>query len=304
MGEIFDKKKILMADLALLMVAFIWGAGFLVVKDSLSHMTPLYLMGIRFIFSALAMALIFFNKTKQIRKHHLKSGVIVGIFLYVAFAFQTVGLQYTTVSNQAFLTGTNVVMVPFLVWIVYKKRPDAFSFIGAILCVLGIGLLTLGDNLTFNPGDILTLVCAFFFGCHITSVGHFAKKEDPIILTITQFGVCAILMIISAVIIEPFPTTFDSSLYMGIGYMVMISTVLAFGAQNVAQKYTPATHAALILCLEAVFGSVLAVIFRGEGFSMKMLIGCIIIFCAIIITETKLEFLGFNKAKKDITEVG
>ena len=295
------KKQVLFADLGLLLVALLWGAGFLFTKRGLDYITPLWMMSMRFVGATIIMSIVFYKNFRKISKSDLKAGLVIGIFLYIAFATQTIGLQYTSISNQAFLTATNVVFVPFLVWMVYKKAPDKFAFIGAALATVGIGLITLKEGLHLNVGDMWTLACAVFFAGHIVSIGFFAKDKDPIALTIVQFAVAAVLSLVSALMMEPLPAKIGSEAMLSVGYMVLASTLLAFLLQNICQKYTPSTHASLILSLESVFGTLVAVIFEGEMFNLQMAFGCITVFAAILLIETRFEFLGFGK--KESSEI-
>ena len=295
------KKQVLFADLGLLLVALLWGAGFLFTKRGLDYITPLWMMSMRFVGATIIMSIVFYKNFRKISKSDLKAGLVIGIFLYIAFATQTIGLQYTSISNQAFLTATNVVFVTFLVWMVYKKAPDKFAFIGAALATVGIGLITLKEGLHLNVGDMWTLACAVFFAGHIVSIGFFAKDKDPIALTIVQFAVAAVLSLVSALMMEPLPAKIGSEAMLSVGYMVLASTLLAFLLQNICQKYTPSTHASLILSLESVFGTLVAVIFEGEMFNLQMAFGCITVFAAILLIETRFEFLGFGK--KESSEI-
>ena len=295
------KKQVLFADLGLLLVALLWGAGFLFTKRGLDYITPLWMMSMRFVGATIIMSIVFYKNFRKISKSDLKAGLVIGIFLYIAFATQTIGLQYTSISNQAFLTATTVVFVPFLVWVVYKKAPDKFAFIGAALATVGIGLITLKEGLHLNVGDMWTLACAVFFAGHIVSIGFFAKDKDPIALTIVQFAVAAVLSLVSALMMEPLPAKIGSEAMLSVGYMVLASTLLAFLLQNICQKYTPSTHASLILSLESVFGTLVAVIFEGEMFNLQMAFGCITVFAAILLIETRFEFLGFGK--KESSEI-
>ncbi|MEF9951337.1 MAG: DMT family transporter [Clostridium sp.] len=282
--------KPLVADMSLLFVAFLWGGGFIATSYALDSITPNYINFIRFLIAFIGISVIFRKKYKLIDKNTLKAGIIIGVFLYGGFLLQTVGLQYTTAGKQAFLTGTNVVMVPFLYWLVKNKRPDKYNIIAAVIAVVGIGFLSLNENLTINFGDALTLACAVFFAAQITAVGFFAQKHDPLALTIVQFGTVTVFSLISSLIFEPFPT-FTTTSTVGIIYLAIFSTLICFAIQNVAQKYTSPEHTAIILCLEAVFGSVLSCLILGEAFTFKMIIGCIAIFFAIITAETRLEFI-------------
>lgn len=293
----FKERRSIYADMSLLLVALFWGGGFVAVKNALDNVKPFYMMAIRFILAFILLSIVFFNRFRKVRLEDLKSGSIVGLFLFAGFAAQTVGLQYTTAGKQAFLTGTNVVIVPFFYWLISKKYPGWHSVAAAFLALAGIGLLTLQNGFAVNPGDSLTLLCAVFFAAHIVSVGYFAKDIDPIVLSIIQIGFAGAASILCAVIFERFPYELNRSAGFAIGYLVIFSTLLAFLIQNVAQKYTPSTHAAIILCLESVFGSILSVIMLGDRFTVQMITGCILIFSAIILTETRPDSVLIGRKK-------
>ena len=148
-----------------------------------------------------------------------------------------------------------------------------------------------------NKGDLLTLICAVFFAAHIASVGYFAPGKDPFLLAMIQMAVAGLIFIVFAVIFEPVPMNFDKQMIGAVAYLVLFPTLMAFIIQNVAQQLTTSTHTALILCLESVFGTVLSVIFLKEILTVKMIAGCVLTFMAIILTETKLNFLKRDKVK-------
>lgn len=290
-----DKKKSFLADMSLLLVAIVWGGGFIAVKGALDNITPFYIMSMRFGISVIIMLLVFHKKIKHITKTDLIAGTLVGLLLFLGFAAQTIGMKYTTAGKNAFLTGTNVVIVPFLYWVISKKKPDSYSLVSAFLCFLGIGMLTLDGGINIGLGDSLTLLCAVFFAAHIVSVGFFTEKVDAISLVIIQLGAAAVFSIIAALIYEPIPQALNSNTMFAIGYLAIFSTMIAFIIQNVAQKYTTSTHAAIILCLESVFGSILSVIILSEIFTSKMILGSLTILIAIITTETKWDFIKRKK---------
>ena len=285
-----NKRTSLFADLSLLLVAIIWGSTFVVVKNALEHVTPMYMIAIRFGISSILMILVFFKRFKKTKWSDVKAGFTIGIFLFVAYMAQTIGLQYTTAGKQAFITGTNVVMVPFLYWAINKTRPDKYEIIAAFLCFLGIGFLTFEKNLSMGLGDGLTLLCALFFASHIVSIGYFAEKHDPVLLTIYQFLLTAILSLISASIFEPKITGFTKEAIFPILYLAVFGTLVAYFIQNMAQKYTKSTHAAIILSMESVFGSLFSVLILKEPFTLKFFIGCSAILISIITAETKWDF--------------
>ncbi len=309
------KKQMLLADLSLLLVAIIWGTGFVVTKGTLSGIGPMYMVAWRFLLGTIIVGLVSFKKIKTISKQDIIGGAIVGVILYFGFITQTIGMKYTTVGKSAFLTGTNVVMVPFLVALIYKKWPDEFALWGAVLCFVGVSLLNVGSNLfasgdglfssealrfifSFNLGDIWTLVCALGFAMHITANGKFVHKMDPMVLTFIQFVVTTILGFITAFIFEGAPAMPEPNTVKGILYLGMFSTCIAFMVQTMAQKYTTTTHTAIILSLESLFGTMLGIFIFSEPFTLVMGLGCFIIILSILTVETRWSFL-FKKNTSD-----
>lgn len=189
-------------------------------------------------------------------------------------------------------------MVPFIAWFLNKKRPDSRSFVGAFICLVGIGLLTLNESFSISFGDNLTLFSSLFFAGHIISTDYFVKKMDPVKLTIVQFGTVALLSTVTAFIFEPTPGSIAPSGLYAVLYLGILCTGIAYFLQTYAQKDTLSTHTAIILSLEAVFGSVLSLIVLKEVFTSKMVIGCIAILAAILIIELKPS----SETKESISE--
>ncbi|NLK43350.1 MAG: DMT family transporter [Tissierellia bacterium] len=288
-------KKSTIADLALLIVAIIWGSGFIVTKNALDNIGPYYLLFFRFIVASTVLGTVMFKQIRNASKKDIKAGFIIGLFLFAGFATQTVGLQYTEAGKQAFITATNVVMVPFIYWGISKKRPDKFEVFAAFLCLTGIGILSLNRDFTMNIGDLLTLICAVLFACHISSTGYFAKESNPYVISVVQMATAAILSLIFALIFEGTNFSLETNTMIPILYLALFSTMAAFLIQTVAQKYTSSTHTAIILSLEAVFGSTLAIIFLKEAVTVKFFIGCLAILISVITAETKWEFLRIKE---------
>jgi len=297
------KKKSLLADLSLFIVAIIWGTGFVVTKESLNSFPVYYLMSLRFGIATLVLLIVYRKKLKTIDKDTLKAGGIIGLFLFAGFATQTIGLQWIEAGKSAFLTATNVVIVPFLYYIVNKKGPDKYSVIASVLTLFGIMMLTLKGGYHMAPGDLMTLLCAVAFAGHIVSVGQYSGRFDPVNLVIIQMGTAAVLSIACRVLFETYPTGITLLGYSKVLYLAMFGTLACFFIQTVAQKYTSSSHAAIIMSLESVFGVIFSVILLGELLTTKMIIGCSIIFVAIIIAETKLEFLIPKKYKVNKDEI-
>ena len=297
----FTKYK---GEIGLGLTAFIWGSGFIGVSISLSGgLTPLQILTIRFFIGAVLLGIIFFKEIKNnITKEAVKAGSLIGVFLFIAFAFQTIGMSYTTASKNAFLTAINVVIVPFIGFILYKRPLDKYGIISSIIAILGIGILSLEADFSINFGDFLTMICAFGFAFHIFFTGEFIKKNNAIVLTVIQFSVATILSLIVQILFNEIKIQAQISSIIGVLYLGIFSTTIAFLLQTICQRDVSQTKSAIILSIESVFGTILSVIILHEVLTLKMIVGCLIIFCAIIISETKLSFLKKNNLKKEDTK--
>ncbi|GAU76842.1 DMT family transporter [Fusibacter sp. 3D3] len=289
MSRLSKNQQKYLSDLSLLFVAAVWGGGFVAVKDALNTVTPMFLMAIRFVLAALFLYLFLFKWIGKLSRADIKKGSVVGIILFLAFSAQTIGLQYTTASKQGFLTATYVVMVPFLSWVFYKKIPGIKALVGSLMTILGIGLISY-QGFSFNLGDGLTLLCALLFAAHILSIEHFAKDMSVIKLAFVQIAVAAVLFVIAAFVTEPIPISLSPRAWFAILYSAIFSTFLCFTVQTVAQKYTTSSHASIILSLESVFAAIFGVLLLKEHMSKMMLLGCGLIFIAILIVELNISF--------------
>jgi len=297
-----NSKKTLLADISLFIVAIVWGSGFIATKNALGDIPPLFLTGTRFALGGLILTCIFYKRLKTLSKSDILGAVSVGVILFLAFTTQTYGLQTTEAGKSAFLTGTNVVMVPFLFWMIHKKAPDKFAFVAAFICLGGIALLSLEEtSFTLQVGDSLTLICAFFYACHIASTGYYAKRMDPLALSIVQFAVVASLSLVAGFFLEPIPVGLPLTSWFPVFYLAIFGTCIAFALQTIGQKYTHSTHAAIILSMESVFGALLGVLLLNEVLTFKMFIGCMTILLAILTAETKWSF--FRKHPKMTTHL-
>lgn len=292
-----DRKRAYLSDLALFFVAIVWGGGFVAVKDALNTMTPMLLMAYRFSIAALLLYVFFRKKIGGFAKTDLKGGAVVGAMLFLGFAFQTIGLQFTTASKQGFLTAVYVVFVPFLYWLIYKSAPPLKVFIASALAIIGIGLISYQPGMQVNQGDILTLVCALFFALHILSIEYFSKTVASLKLAFLQMAVAAALCVVFAVLTEPVRFVLTGREWTAIIYLAVFSTFLCFTVQTVAQRYTSSSHASLIMSLESVFAAILGVMILGEQLNANIIIGSALVFMAIMIIEIKLRP---NKAKKEV----
>ncbi|MEH7381218.1 DMT family transporter [Bacillus sp. JJ1533] len=287
-------------EIGLTIVAIIWGSGFVASAVSLEYFTPYQILAIRFLIGVILLSLVFFKRLKHIKKSTIIKGSIIGIFLYLAFALQTVGLVYTTPSKNAFLTAVNVVIVPIIAFFIFKRKMDKFELLGALLAITGVGVMSLQLSGGINFGDFLTLLCAVGFAFHIFYTAQFVKDEDPVLLTVIQMAAATVLGFVVVLFKgeTDFVPTFDG--VSAVLYLGVFSTTIAFLLQTVAQKYTTETNAAIILSTEALWGMVFSIIILSEILTGRMIIGAVIILAAIIISETKLKFLKKKSYKEAI----
>lgn len=280
-------------SLLLILAAMIWGSSFIVMKSAVDFLTPNVLLFIRFSLATIIMVIMFYKYVKDTSFKDLKGGMITGTCLFLAYLVQTLGLTMTTPGKNAFLTAVYCAIVPFLVWIFYHKRPDNYNFIAALLCVFGVGLVSLNGDLSINMGDLLTLVGGLFYAFHILAIKKYSKEMHPIKLTTLQFAMTAVLAFFGSLFFEDISLIkqIDSSIILQIGYLAFFATTITLLCQNVGQNLVSECNAAILLSLESVFGIIFSVLLYGEILTLKVLSGFILIFIAIIISETKLSFI-------------
>ena len=277
--------KSLLADGALLLVTLNWGLNFVFTKDALTDITPYMYLGLRFLLGALLLILIFHKQLKTISKEDIKGGIVLGLIVFLGFLTQTVGLTYTTPSKSGFITSSYVVMVPFVVLFLSRVFPGWHQLVGAVITFVGIGIITLSQNITVNPGDLLTVICAVCFALQIVFTERCVKKGNPINIAIVQVLIIGLIALAAAIITEPIPQSYDPGVWGAVIYAAVVCTAGAFAVQNTAQKYTTSTRAAVILCLESVFAGIFSILLWGEKLRPKTLLGFLLIFLGVLITE-------------------
>ena len=286
-----NRKVEVIASIVLAVVALVWGTTYAVIKDTLSVVQPFSLMMFRFGFSALILSLMYLKKIKIIKGVDLKRGIIIGKFMFLAFYFLIVSIRFTTASKFSFIVGAYVLIVPFLSWVINKTKLDRYAIVGAILATIGLAFLTMERGAVFNLWDLVAGCCSFFFAAHMIAIEKYSGDSDPILLTIIQFITTAVLFIILTGIKEGYDFTVLPEIKWTLGYLVIISTIIPFAIQNIVQRYISSTSTALILTLQSAFGSIFAVYYLDERMTKQMIIGCLLIFIAIVFQETKLKFL-------------
>lgn len=290
-----------MARPLIVIATIIWGSTFCILKDTLNDVSVYFMLAFRFTIAAAILALVFWRKWKKVDNSYFFAGAVMGTLLFLAYAVQNFGLISTTPGKNAFFTAVYCVIVPFIYWIIDRKRPDKFHIIAAILCLAGIGFTSWDGGFYLGIGDVLTLVAGFLYACHIVAVAHFSKGRDIFTLTVMQFVVVAAWAWIFTGITNGVPQqNVPLRAWLMLLYLAIPATALALLFQNVGQKYTNPSAAAVLLALEAPFGILFSVLFVDERPTVSMIFGFMLIFISIICSETKFSFFSVKKCKKRV----
>ena len=284
----------------LILAPIIWGTSFFVMKNALDVIPVFYLLAIRFTAGAVLLAAVCLKKWAGFTRDYLWRGAVIGAFLFLAYSVQTFGLDRTTPSKNAFLTAVYCVIVPFLYWAAARRRPDRYNILAALLCVTGVGLVSLDGDLSVNAGDVLTLICAFFYAAHIVAVAKVSPEKDIYLLTVFQFAFAALYAWAGGALFENFPAQafLDPAVCLPMAYLCVMATTVALLFQNVGQVWSDPASASVILSLESVFGVISSVLFYGDLVTLPMAVGFARIFVAVVCSETKFSFLTAGRQKE------
>lgn len=282
--------------------AFIWGSSFFIMKGAVDIIPTFYLLALRFTGGAVLLALVFWKRWRQMTADYWWRGAIIGGFLFLAYSVQTFGLMGTTPSKNAFLTSVYCVLVPFFYWAAAGKRPDRYNISAAVLCVAGVGLVSLSGDLTVTWGDGLTLLCAVFYAAHIVAVAKVSRERDISLLTVLQFFFAAVYAWICGLFTQTMPplSVFTQDTVLQLAYLTVMATAVALLFQNVGQAWSDPASASVILSLESVFGVLCSVIFYGDEVTVRLLAGFVLIFVAVVCSETKFAFLFRRRVGENV----
>lgn len=287
-------KKETIAHIVLLFVAFIWGSTFTLVKDALDHIDVFVFLFQRFLLSAIffiPFVIYYFSEFNFLTILH---GFWLGIYLFLAYACQTIGLKYTTASNAGFITGMYVILVPFLNSIIFKRKVPLNAKIGSVLAFLGLFLLSAGENLSINKGDIWVFFCAIWVSLHIIFTEKYTHKHNSFNLAFVQMVVLFVFSGIWAIGSQHYYELFyfHKNTFWALFICSVFASNFAFWAQTYFQRFTIPTKTAIIFSGEPVFAAIFAYFMRGEVIGIKGIVGGILIFIGMILTE-----IEFNKVQ-------
>lgn len=273
----------------LLAATIIWGIAFVVMKDAVDVLPPAQLIGVRFLLTGLLMAAVFHRSLRgTLNGPCLRAGLVLALVTFLAFWVQTIGLADTTPGKNAFLTATYCVIVPFLLWIVARKRPTLANVGAAVLCIAGIGLVSMtAGSFRLEFGDLMTLLCAVFFAAQIIAISHYAQQFNVLALTVYQFLFGGLMGLVLGGLTEPAPTlaVLTPDFAFNLFYLVVFASGLCYLFQNVGLAHVAPAQGSLLLSLESVFGMLASVLLYGEVVTGRMMLGFVLIFAAILISE-------------------
>ncbi len=285
--QIHHKARELGADFLLLLVAIAWGSTFFIVQDAVRE-TPVYtFLFWRFFIAGVLMTLISIKYLSSVTQSVLKAGVALGLFMFLGYAFQTFGLKYTYSSTVGFITGLNVIVVPFAAYLIFKHKASVYSILGAITASVGLYYLTLNSEIGFSLGELYAFICAIMFALHIVFTGHLSKQHNIFLLVSIQFLTVALCSMVGGLVMEGsiMPAKVDELLVNAIVITVVFATIFAFWVQTAMQRFTTATKTAIIFTVEPVSAGVFGYFFAGELLSMTQLLGAGLIMGGMLIAE-------------------
>lgn len=267
--------------ISLIIVSIIWGATFPLVKLSISYITPLGFIALRFIIGTLILLLFYFRNVKR-NMDALKPSLIAGVFLFFGYFFQTLGLKYTTSSHSGFITGLYVVFTPLFSYFIVREKITWRIITSVILST--IGLFFLSGISGFNIGDILTLFCAISYAIQVVLIGKYARRYDSSTIAIFQLLLVSILST-AGWGTERFYMKYSNLLLFGVLFTGIFATALGLLIQAHAQKYVSPSKAAIIFVTEPVFAGIFSYIFLNETLGFMGITGAILILFAMLLVS-------------------
>lgn len=286
------------AEFILLLVTLSWGVSFPAIKVALKYISPFLFNFIRILISFLCFFFFYRKKLFLNSVKDWKYGLILGIFIYTGFGFQTLGMMYTSASKSAFITGINLIFIPFIQLMIIGSRPKAENIFGALIVLTGLYVLSEIYFTGLNTGDLLTVFCAISFAVHIVLLDKYTKKYEIIYLLFGQFLAMLILSFIFMIIFDflVFENAFISAgneLISSVIFTSLFSILLSIILMTKYQKQTTPLRAGIIYNLESIFAVFFAYLILDEIMNLNQIAGAAIMFSGFLFSE----FFGIIKLK-------
>jgi drug/metabolite transporter (DMT)-like permease len=291
------------ADILMGVITLIWGFTFVFTKLGLESTNGSFLVLLRFFIGMVFLILFFGRHIFPIDKSTFQKGLVLGLLYGGGFVLQTYGLQFTTVPKSAFITGMAVPMVPFVFWLIERKRIQIFSIIGVIVATVGLWLFSRPDFYNLNLGDLLTLFSTLFWAFYVTLMDLYTKDRTDFPFTVKlvflQFLFICVVSTVTFFIFDfnNFFFKLDSNLISAIAYNGIIASFLVTFIHTGYQKYTTPVKAALIFSLEPVVASILSIFVFSITFQTIEILGAVIMIFGVLISELGPVFFKFKKSE-------
>lgn len=277
--------------LVLVAATLCWGGNFVIGKFAVSTLDPLWVIAIRFSAAGLLLCLLCWKRVRRnINRKLVAAGCIMGLFSFLGFWTQFLGLSATSPSKNAFLSTCYCVTVPFIWWLVAHRRPTKHNLLAAVICVVGMGFITLQGDFSISWGDSVSMLSSVLYGTEIVVIGLLVRKHDIITISVVQMLACGIYASSFGFVAGiPFNADafHDPSFIALMTYITLLGSLFGSTAQNLAQSHIPPAQVSLICALESVFGTIFSIIFLHEMLTTQLLIGFALVFTAILISELK-----------------
>ena len=274
------------ATLILFLTAAIWGSSFVFQKYAVEQLPAAFIVAGRFTIAGILLLILTAKKWKAMDKGCLWGGFLAGFTLSLGQVLQTLAMGLgTSPGKSAFLTAAYVVMVPFLSWFFQKERPRKNHLLSAVICLIGIGLISLNGNGSLMLGDGVTLLCSVVYALNIIAIAIYSSGRDPILFTMVQIVTAAVCGWISVPFTGGLPKTISMEAAGSILYLVLFCTALCLSLQTIGLRHVNATVATVILSLESVFGVLFSVLLYHEVVTVRMGIGFVVVFVAVLISQ-------------------
>ena len=287
--------RMILANLMLLVAAAIWGFGFVAQHVGMDYLEPYAFNAIRFFIGALSLlplVIIAKRRGKLVGtkpRLMLQSSLPVGILLFAGASLQQVGMLYTTAAKAGFITGLYIILVPIF-GLFLRHKVTLNIWLGCVIALLGLYLLSVGSDFTVNFGDFLVFIGAFFWAAHLWTIDYYAKQMTPVLLAMLQFVVCGFLSAVVAFFLET--PTFAAAIqaWQPLLYAGMVSVGIAYTLQILGQRHAHPAHAAIILSLETVFAALGGVWLLGEHLDQRALWGCGLMLLGMLVSQVQLRW--------------
>jgi drug/metabolite transporter (DMT)-like permease len=275
------------ADGILLLVAISWGVTFALVQDAIEEIPVYTFLFWRFGFAFMLMAIVAWRHWGRLNRATLYASVTLGLLNFFAFAFQTYGLTVTLSSTVAFITGLNVIFIPFLALLLFKRSVSRYAIIGAVIAVVGLWFLTGQGGLGMGVGELYTLICAVLFSLHILFTDRFVRRYDVTLLVTIQFGIITLASLVTGMVVDGaiMPASYSNTFILALVATVLFATVFAFWAQSSMQRFTTPAKTALIFTMEPLSAALFGYFYAGEILSPLQMLGGGLMIAGVLYAE-------------------